>query len=173
MKKFLLALTLLVALAGCNTAARRDPLPSAGTIDLDRFLGEWYVIASVPTILDHQPYNGVEVYERADRGIQVTYTFNSSSPTGDLKTVNARAMIDNPGINTHWTFYYTWPIAEDYRVLYLEPDYSVAVFGKTDRTKARILARERQIDRALYSDIILHLQDLGYNVGKIRIIPQQ
>ena len=176
MKKIVLALSLLAVLSGCNTFRTPDPIPMADRLDLDRFMGKWHVIASTPMLLklDADAYNAVEIYERgAKRGIQITYQYNDEEPNGPLKTVTANAMVDNPGINTDWEVTYAWPFGTDYRVIYLEPDYSVAVIGHPDRDKVRILARQKTINAPVYSDIILYLQELGYNVGKIRMVPHR
>ena len=39
------------------------PLPLAEEIDLPRFMGKWYVIASIPTPFERDAYNAVEFYE--------------------------------------------------------------------------------------------------------------
>lgn len=172
MKRFLLALSVVFVLSGCNSFVQHDPLPTVDRrVDLERFMGKWYVLASVPTALDREPYNAVEIYERADRGIRITYTFNSGGFDGELKTLTSSAMVDNPGINTDWEVTYTWPVKGDYKILYLEPDYSVTIVGHPNRKNVWILGRSTSIDPTFYSDLILFLQDLGYHIGKIRRVP--
>lgn len=173
MKKILIAVCLLSVLAGCSTFRKHDPIPVVGQVDLDRFMGKWYVIGSIQTVTDRKPFNSTVTYERAKRGIDIAYQFNSGSSDGKLRTVKVSALIDNPGINSDWEvrYFYTWPFESDYKVIYLEPDYSVAVIGQPSRNYVWIMAREPRIDSPLYSDIILYLQEQGYDVGKIRLIP--
>lgn len=172
MKKFLLAVSLTALLAGCSTFKQHDPIPSAERVDLDRFMGNWYVIGSVQGMVDRKPYNSTITYGRANRGIEITYAFNAGDYDGNLKTYKVRAIVDNPGINSDWEVrYVTWPFESDYRVIHLEPDYSVAVVGQPSRNYVWILSRTQTIDAPLYSDIILYLQDLGYDVGRIRLVP--
>ena len=176
MKKIFLVISLLALLSGCNTFQTPDPIPTVDRLNLDQFMGKWYVIASTPMILkwDGDAYNAVETYGRgAKRGIQITYQYNDKAPDGDLKTFTSTAMVDNPGINTDWQVRFAWPFWSDYRVIYLEPDYSVAVVANPDRKKVRIIARQDAINAPLYSDIILYLQDLGFNVGNIRLVSHQ
>ena len=172
MKKILLAISFLALLSGCSTFQKPDPLPTVERVDLDRFMGKWYVIGSVQTIVDRNPYNSTTTYTRANRGIDITYDFNAGDFGGKPKTYTVRAMVDNPGINSDWEVrYVTWPFESDYRVIHLEPDYSVAVVGQPSRKFVWILSRQKSIDAPLYSDIILYLQELGYDVGKIRLVP--
>ena len=173
MKRILLALSLLALLAGCNTLRQHEPVPVVDMrVDLDRFMGQWYMIASVPTVLDRKAFNGVQTFQRADRGIDITYEFNAGAADGELKTVNSRAMVDNPGINSDWEVTYAWPIRGDYKILWLEPDYSATAIGHPNRKNVWILSRQRTISPPVYSDIILYLQQLGYDVGNIRRVPQ-
>jgi apolipoprotein D and lipocalin family protein len=174
MKKILLAVCLLAVLAGCSTFRKDDPLPVAGQINLDRFMGQWHVIAAVPTILDRSAHNTTKTYERWDRGIKIAYEFEKGEFGGELKSYNTKAVVDNPGINSDWEVrIVTWPFETDYKILHIEDDYSVAVIGQPSRKYVWIMSRTKTIDDPVYSDIILYLQDLGYDVGKIRRIPQR
>jgi apolipoprotein D and lipocalin family protein len=172
MKKIFLAVSLLALLAGCSTFKKPEPLATVDRVDLDRFMGTWYVIGSVQGLVDRNPFNSTNTYERGSRGIDITYSFNAGSYDGKLKTYKVRALVDNPGINSDWEVrYVTWPFESDYRVIYLESDYSVAVIGQPSRNYVWILSRDTSINAPLYSDIILYLQDLGYDVGNIRLVP--
>jgi apolipoprotein D and lipocalin family protein len=172
MKRFLAVLLSCFAMAGCVTMNQPEPLPTTvGRVDLDRFMGDWYVIAAVPTLADKQAYNMVQTYQRAQRGIEVVYRFNKGGPNGKEKAHTSKVMVDNPGINTDWTVRRQWPFNSDHRVLYLEPDYSVAVIGHPNRENVWILSRQADMSAPLYSDLILKLQNLGYDIGNIRRIP--
>ena len=62
----LLAIAAL-ALAGCR---QQDypPLALAHDVDLERFMGDWYVIASIPTRIEREAYDAVESYRLAADG---------------------------------------------------------------------------------------------------------
>jgi apolipoprotein D and lipocalin family protein len=173
MKKFFLAACLLSILTGCSTFRKNEPLPVAGQVNLDKLMGTWHVVGSVPTLLDREAYNTTKTYSRAERGISIEYAFNSGDFDGEPKSFRTRAMVDNPGINSDWEVrIVTWPFETDYKIIHLEPDYSVAVIGQPSRKYVWIMARKKTIDDPVYSDIIFYLQSLGYDVGKIRRIPQ-
>jgi len=174
MKKILFAVCLLIVLAGCSTFQKHDPLPVSGVVDVDRFMGKWYVLGVVPSIIDGHAYNIIKTYQRGDRGINIYYQFNSGSYDGKQKTYSTRAMVDNPGINTDWKVrIVTWPFDKDYKILHVESDYSAALVGQPNRKGLWIMSRTKTMDDPLYSDLILKLQALGYNVGKIRRVPQR
>ena len=50
---------LLLALTACST---HKPMPAVKYVDLDRFMGDWFVIANIPTFLEKDSYNPVETY---------------------------------------------------------------------------------------------------------------
>ena len=146
-------------------------MPVVDRVDLDRFMGTWNVISSVPSMFDRKPHNTTVSFARAERGLTIEYKFNSGSYNGDEKTIKAKVMVDNPGINSDWQITYPWPFARDLRIIYLETDYSVAVLGHPNLKDAWVIARSTTIDPPLFSDIILYLQSLGYDVGKMRLVP--
>lgn len=173
MKKIFLAACMLALLAGCSTFRKHEPIPVVNGVDLDRFMGIWYVMGSVPSIFDSAPYNSQITYQRAERGISINYRFNAGDFNGKERSISVRAMVDNPGINSDWSVtFVTWPFESDYKIIHLEPDYSVAVIGQPSLKNVWILSRTKSIDDPVFSDIILYLQSLGYDVGKIRVVPQ-
>jgi apolipoprotein D and lipocalin family protein len=71
--KISLFLTLLVYFFGCSSVqaledSNEGPMPVVDYVDLDRFMGDWYVIATIPTFLEKDAYNPVETYKRDDDG---------------------------------------------------------------------------------------------------------
>ena len=76
----LASLTALAAVlcAGCND--RNPALAIAPHVELERFMGDWYVIASIPTRLERGAHNAVESYQLlADGTIDTTFTFNDGA----------------------------------------------------------------------------------------------
>lgn len=164
---------LLLFFAGCVSVSERQPLPIVERMDIEPFMGKWYVIAATPTLFDAQAFNAVEIYEELDGKVDITYVFNRGSFDGPQRTIRSVGRIDNPGINSDWTIRFFWPLQADYKVIYLEPDYSVSVIAHPSRKYAWILARQATIPDPLYSDIILFLQQNGFDIGGIRRIPQR
>ena len=61
-------------LAGCQ--ASLPPLETVEQVDLERFMGDWYVIANIPTFVEKGAHNAVESYRLDDDGtIATTFTF--------------------------------------------------------------------------------------------------
>ena len=72
-------------LAGCR-GEQHPPLALASDVDLARFMGDWYVIANIPTLIEKGAHNAVESYAmNADGTIATTFTFRKDGFDGDCR----------------------------------------------------------------------------------------
>ena len=120
MRPILLIVTLLM-LNACQTTPT-TPIEVADNVDLDRFMGQWYVIANIPTFPEKGAYNAIETYRRVGpQTIATTFTFRKDGPDGDLKTMTPTGFVsdENPAI---WKMRFLWPFKADFRVLSLSED---------------------------------------------------
>jgi len=66
-------LVLLVAITGCATG---PPIETVDSVNIERFMGDWYVIANIPHAIEKDAYNALESYRLAEDGtIETTFTF--------------------------------------------------------------------------------------------------
>jgi apolipoprotein D and lipocalin family protein len=81
-----------VALSAC--AGTGPEMKTVDYVDIDRFMGPWYVIANIPTFLEKGAHNAVETYSLNDDGtIGTTFTFRKNSFDGKPKEYNPKAFI--------------------------------------------------------------------------------
>ena len=114
-----------VTLAGCATVPgdQVPPLALASHVDLPRFMGDWYVIANIPTFLEKGAHNAKDHYElAADGTIATTFTFNADAPTGPQKHYESCGYVLDTASNAVWGRQYVWPFKADYRISYLSDD---------------------------------------------------
>jgi apolipoprotein D and lipocalin family protein len=159
-------------LAGCQAAPTR-PLPLAPSVDIDRFMGDWYVIAATPTWIDRAAVDAVESYRReADGSIATTYTFRDGGFDAPKSRYTPRGFV-RPGTgNAVWEMQFVWPFRADYRIAWLAPDYSRVVIAREKRDYAWIMARTPRIPDAQLDEHYEFLRANGYDVGELRRIPQ-
>ena len=62
----------VLILTGCQSAVLRPPLALAPTVDVTRFMGDWYVIANIPTSIEKGAYNAKESYFRDPDGNRIS-----------------------------------------------------------------------------------------------------
>ena len=164
------ALALMLGLGGCSTT---EPLRPVDAVDLERFMGDWYVIANIPTALERGAYNAVESYRlNSDGTIATTFTFRDGSFDGEKKQYNPRGWVSDES-NAVWGMQFVWPIKADYRIVYLDDDYSVTIIGRNKRDYVWIMAREPSIDDARYQEIVRLVGEMGYDTQEIQKVPQQ
>ena len=68
---------------------------------------------------------------------------------------------------------FIWPIKADYRIVYLDKDYSQTVIARQKRDFVWIMARTPQISEDEYARLIEFTASIGYDVSKIERVPQR
>lgn len=173
---------LAVLLSACSTSVL-PPLQGTDTpVDLQRFMGPWYVIASIPIDISFLPmfsekgaHNGIESYRLTDDGvIETTYTFRRDSFDGPERVFTPRARSANPPLNSEWKMKFAWYLpASDYLILRVDPDYQRTVVGVRDRKYVWIMSRTAEMPAAEYDELVTWLQTIGYDTAKIEPVPQR
>lgn len=176
-KRFTLILWLLLAIStgvlitGCQTM---KPIHTVEKVDLERFMGDWYVIASIPTFIEKNAYNAIESYRLNEDGtIATTFRFNKGSMDGPLKVYTPRGFVRDKSTNAVWGMQFIWPFKAEYRIIYLSEDYSATVIGRTKRDYVWIMAREPEISDQEYTHILNFLREQGYDLEKLRKVPHK
>ncbi len=171
MKKFSTLLFSLL-LAGC--AGSLPPLKTVDRVDLQRYMGPWYVIACIPTFIETKAYNGVETYTLLpDGSIDTVFTFNQGGFDGPVKRFNPRGFVVDKINNSTWGMRFIWPFKAEFLITYLAPDYSQTIIARNKRDYFWIQARTPQIPEADYQRLLSMLADQGYDITKVRKVPQR
>lgn len=171
MKSMILTLAgaTLMSLVGCQPM---PPIHTVAQVDLERFMGDWYVIANIPTFIEKKAFNAVETYRLTQDGtIQTTFTFNKGGFDGPLKTYTPRAFVQDTASNAVWAMQFVWPFKAEYRILLLATDYSKTVVGRTKRDYVWIMARTPSIPDEEYLKILQFLEQEGYDIDKVKKVP--
>lgn len=172
LNRTLIALLMTLTLGAC--AARGPEMETVDYVDLERFMGDWYVIANIPTFLEKGAYNAVESYALNDDGsIQTTFTFRKGGFDGEQKEFNPKGFITDTKTNATWGMRFVWPIKADYRIIYVDEDYSMTVIARQKRDFIWIMARTPQIPETDYQRLVDLAGSVGYDVSKIQRVPQQ
>ena len=169
----LAALLALPLLAACQST-REPPMPTVQAVDLPRFMGDWYVIANIPTRIERGAHNAVESYRLDDDGtIDTTFTFRADGFDGPEKRYNPRGFVLDRTSNALWGMRFIWPIKADYRIIYLDAAYTQTVIGRQKRDYVWIMARTPQIAEADYQRLVAFVAAQGYDTTKLQRVPQR
>jgi apolipoprotein D and lipocalin family protein len=159
-------------LSGC--ASDMSEMATVEHVDLERFMGDWYVIASIPTFIEKGAHNAIENYSLNDDGsIATRFTFRKDGFDGKEKEYHPKGFVTDTESNAIWGMRFVWPIKADYRIIYLDEDYSVTVVGRNKRDFVWIMARDPQISEQTYDQLIDFIVSNGYDASKLRRVPQQ
>lgn len=165
-----LSVILLISLSACS---KTTPLQTVEYVDLERFMGDWYVIANIPTTIEKGAHNAIESYRLDDDGsIATTFTFHDESFEGKLKSYHPRGFVQDES-NAIWGMQFIWPIKADYRIIYLDEDYSITVIGRNKRDYVWVMAREPEVSAQEYAEILDLLESVGYRLDEIQLVPQK
>lgn len=138
-------------------------------VDLERFMGDWYVVAGRFTPLEKNVFNGVETYKwntKANR-IDISFTYNQGSLTGPVKSLPQKGWVFNTQTNAHWKVSPLWPLKLDYLVIGLAADYEWTVIGVPNEKYVWIMSRNPKLPKETIQNIIDELNIKGYNTDRI------
>jgi apolipoprotein D and lipocalin family protein len=172
MRHWLLAFGVVLVAAGCVTREpAAPPLQAVRDLDLQRYLGKWYEIASYPN--------------RFQRGCEATTATYSKRPDGDIRVVNECRRQGEPsriegkawlagdgGEASKLEVRFFWPFSGNYWVIAVADDYSWAIVGEPSREYLWILARTPTLDDGLYARLLGQVKDSGYDPERLRRTPQ-
>jgi apolipoprotein D and lipocalin family protein len=161
----------VLVLLGCSAAPTLKTVPN---VDVNRFMGAWYVIANIPTFLEKTAHNAIESYKLdADGTIATTFTFRKGGFDGPVKTYHPRGFIRDRKSKSVWDMQFLWPFKSEFLIIYLKGDYSVTVIGRSKLDYVWIMARTPSISDADYRAILDLLAGIGYDTAQILKVPQQ
>ncbi len=173
MLKYLLTLPIAFLLVACQTAPI-NPITTVKQVDLERFMGDWYVIAHIPTFIERDAYNAVESYRLTDEGtVATTFTFRQGGFDGERKVYTPTGFVLDRDSNAVWGMQFIWPIQADFRIVYLDAQYTQTIIGRNQRDYVWIMARAPSIPEADYQNLLRLLASEGYDIDKIRRVPQR
>lgn len=157
----------------CHRAIKRPPLVLTSRVDLPRFMGDWYVIANIPTILEKGAHNAVESYRlEPDGTIATTFTFRADAFDGPVKRYTPRGFVQGQH-GAVWGMQFLWPFKADYRIVYLSDDYQLTMIGREARDHVWIMARRPTLAEADYQKLLALLAAQGYDTTKVQRVPQR
>lgn len=172
-KVLLIFAFLACALLVLNGCASLKPIRTASRVDLQRFMGDWYVIANIPTSLDKGAHNAVESYEqRTDGVILTTFRFNKGAPDGPLKTYHPKGYVRKDPSNAVWGMSFIPPFKAEYRIVYVDENYQHTVIGRRKRDYVWIMARTPTLPESTLAELTEMIRAEGYDISKLERVPQ-
>ncbi|HTY64334.1 MAG TPA: lipocalin family protein [Acidobacteriota bacterium] len=161
----------MVATASPLLAATADttpPLQTVPHVDLNRYLGTWYEIASFPQWFQKGCVATSATYTlRKDGDVDVLNQCRDKTLEGKARKANGKAWVVDPKSNAKLKVRFFWPFSGDYWIIDLGPTYEYAVVGHPKRNYLWILSRTRKMDSAVYDEILQRLKKQHYDITRL------
>jgi apolipoprotein D and lipocalin family protein len=169
-----MTLACMAFLAGCQTAPTMPPLRTVPQVDLQRFMGDWYVVGHIPTVVERGAHNAIESYRLNDDGsIDTTFRFNQNGVDGKVKRYSMRGVVMNTATNAEWAMQFAGPVKADYKIVYLDDNYQEAIIGRDQRDYVWILTRSPNISSTDFDALLTRVRSMGYELNQLRQVPHQ
>ena len=164
----------LVLLCGCMTTPKQAPLRTVNHVDLPRFMGDWYVIGTIPWIVERNNVGTMDIYKmRPDGRIDITYAFHKKDLLAKRQEMHAIGSVLDTKTNARWGVQFLWPFKAPYLVIDLAPDYSTTTIGYPSRDLIWIMARTPSLPESTYQTLLQHAAAQGYDLSRIVKVPQK
>ena len=158
----------LFLLAGCS-AQQGPTMETVENLDLDRFMGQWHVLADISTPFDRDAFGPLESYTRVGQNIvETVYSYREGNATGPLRERHLKAFVSDES-NAVWAMQIFWPIKAEYRVVFVDPDYQTTIVGRTKRDFVWVMSRAPEISAPALTSLLQRTQALGYDLSKLRL----
>src|SRR3954469_15706234 len=159
---------------GCTTMAKsKSDLSTVSSVDLERYLGRWYVISHTPNFLEKGKVGTADNYSRRPDGkLQADFSFRKGSLDQPEQEWKGVATIVNAQSNAEWKVQLLWPFSADYLILELDPEYRWAVVASRGGKWLWVLARETSLPAPTYVDLLKRIEARGLDAMNLESVPQ-
>lgn len=138
-------------------------------VDLARYAGKWYEIASFPQWFQRGCAATTATYTLRDDGkVGVLNECRQDEPTGKPRSAEGWARVVDPATNARLKVTFFWPFFGDYWIIDLGKDYEYAVVGHPNREYLWILSRSPQMPASTLQGILERARAQGYDLSKLR-----
>ncbi len=176
MKKLMLLCCVL--LSGCACLMQGDfediPLQPVAHVDLDRYMGRWYMMANIPYFAERGnlgPY--VEYRRRPDGLIEDRLTTRRGSFSQAPFTKLMEIEIYDSSSNAEGRITYRPFPGQDFAVVYLDPEYRYTVIAHPSRKYAWLFAREPDLPENVYEQMLKTLKRNQFEISQVLRIPHR
>lgn len=169
--KFLQWFSALLVSMSPTVAPAQAPVHSVPAVDLARYAGQWFEIASYPMFFQRQCVGDTTAdYASAADGT-VTVVNRCRTGSGFDQATGKATVVAGTG-NSQLRVSFFWPFKADYWVIGLDPDYRWAVVAGPDRKFLWILSRAPQLARGDMAAALAAATSQGFDLGRLRYTSQ-
>lgn len=164
---FLIAIQLFIY----SFTMSQNPPTITDSIDLQKYTGKWYEIASYPMKFQKDCFSVTAEYTPTDKGyLKVFNSCHKGSITGKVKSITGKAFPVKGTNNVKLKVQFFWPFKADYWILEKADDYSWAVVSGPSRKYLWILSRKPNLQKETWQGITDRLIKNGFDIVKLKMM---
>jgi len=168
-----LAALIVIGLTGCPC----EPPETVAYVDVESYMGKWYEIAKYPVIFELGLVGVTAEYTLLDDGtLRVVNAGFRGDFDGEVSRVEGTATVADPATNAKLTVQFgPTPfslLGPNYWIIDLGENYEYAVVSDGCRSTLWILSRTPQMDAQLYDEIVMWLDQSGFDTERLELMPQ-
>ncbi len=149
-----------------------DTMKTVEFVDLEKFMGKWFVIALVPNMIEKGATNSSDTYALNNDGtIDITY---DAIKDGKERQIKQKGTVIDKSSNAEWTIQMRKPFVPfmkfPFKIVYVDENYEYMAVGYPKNTMGWIMGRSSQISSEDYDKIMSSLIDLGYTKDQFEFV---
>jgi len=152
---------------GCKGVGPPKEAHTVSSVDLQRYAGTWYEMASFPTWFQKGCLCTTAEYAVRGDYVEVKNSCRKGSATGELDVSTAKAWAVPGTGNSQMKVQFFWPFKGDYWIIALDENYQWALVGHPDREYLWILSRKPRMEESLYRELVEKAKKKGYDVTRL------
>ena len=148
---------------------QKPKLETVSHVDVSRYTGKWYEIASYPQRFQKGCHCTTAEYTLSEHGyIIVENRCNKNGINGKQSYIKGKAFVQPNSGNAKLKVQFFFPIRAKYWIIDLADDYSYAVVSHPNMKYLWILSRTPQMSDKVYEEILSRLKHKGFDLGKLK-----
>jgi hypothetical protein len=172
-----LALTVAVTAAACTAMPVTPVTSTVPSVDINRYLGTWYEVASVKQFFSVGLVNTKAIYSPLPNGGGVVVNnsgnyFTNDGPVSEIFGAAVPVDSSNARLNVSFTGSYSTEGLGNYWIVDLDEDYQWAIVSDPTGNSCFILSRTKFITPELKADLLARAAAKGVNIGNVTDTPQ-
>ena len=169
-KLFNIHTRILILLLFIITMSNAQELKTVSSVDLKKYAGTWYEIASFPQRFQKGCDCTTAEYTATDKGYIIVE--NRCKKDGKESYIKGKAFVDKNSNNSKLKVQFFWPFKGKYWIIDLADNYSYAVVSHPNKKYLWILSRKPKLDEEVYNGIITRLKEKGFNLSELKLTKQ-
>jgi apolipoprotein D and lipocalin family protein len=167
--KWAIVILLIFAAAASWWACGRKSYPALHTVsavDLNRYQGRWYEIASLPNSFQKGCSCTYAQYRVTGTYVEVMNNCHMAEKNKD-NTITGKAFVVDGSNNSRLKVQFFWPFKGDYYIIDLADDYSYALVGHPNRQYLWLLCRNAHPDESVFTHLYAKAAENGFDTTQI------